>query len=260
MEVIIEKDAESAGRLAARMISRQLREKPDSVLGLTAGNTPTRLYAELVRMHRAGYLDFRRAATFNLDEYAGLRPDHPASFTSFMRHHLFDHINLPAENIHMPDGMAEDVPAACLAYEQALHKAGGIDLQILGIGTDGHLGFNEPMSSLASRTRIKALTPRSQHDLAPLFGGENRVPRHIISMGLGTIMEARQCVLMAFGATKASAIARAVEGPVTASVPASILQMHPVARIIVDEPAASLLKNSPYYRWVYECKPEWQRY
>jgi glucosamine-6-phosphate deaminase len=260
MEVIIERDAESASLLAARMISRQLREKPDSVLGLAVGNTPILLYAELVRMHRAGYLDFRKVTTFNLDEYVGIRPDHPASFLSYMRQHLFDHVNMPPESAHIPDGMTEFIPGFCEAYEQAIRRAGGIDVQLLGIGVDGHLGFNEPMSSLASRTRLKSLTPRSIRDLAPQFGGEGRVPRHILTMGLGTIMEARQCLLMAFGSTKASAVARAVEGPVTAAVPASILQMHPVAKVIVDEAAASLLKHSHYYRWVYDCKPDWQRY
>jgi glucosamine-6-phosphate deaminase len=176
-----------------------------------------------------------------------------------MRENFFRHVNIALERIHIPDGMAKDVPAFCCSYEEAIRAAGGIDLQVLGIGGDGHIGFNEPSSSLASRTRIKTLTPQTRRDNARFFGGESAVPHHVITMGVGTIMDARQVLLLAFGKSKARAVAQAVEGPVTASVPASVLQMHPVAKALLDEPAASELARSDYYRWVYDNKPAWQK-
>lgn len=260
MEVIIQPDAQTASVVAARLVSHQLRDKPNAVIGLATGNTPILLYNELVRKYREGHMDFSRVTTFNLDEFVGLPPTHPSSYHSFMDKHLFNHINVPRPRIFIPDGMATDVPTACDEYERRIREAGGIDLQILGIGTEGHIGFNEPTSSLGSRTRTKTLTSRARHDFAYLFGGEHKVPKHIITMGIGTVMEAREVVLLAFGKSKAQAIARAVEGPVTSMMPASILQMHPVVKIIVDEGAASLLQNTSYYRWVYEGKPEWQRF
>lgn len=260
MEVIIQHDPQSASAVAARIISHTLRDKPDAVLGLATGSTPILLYNELVRMHRAGYLDFSRVKTFNLDEYVGLNPEHPASYHSFMYEHLFNHINVPRENIHIPEGLSDDIPGQCRAYEDQIRVCGGIDVQILGVGTEGHIGFNEPTSSLGSRTRIKTLTPRTRFDNAPYFGSEAKVPKHVITMGIGTIMEARTIVLLAFGASKANAIAQTVEGPVSSMMPASILQMHPVAKVIVDEAAASQLRNTSYYRWVYEQKPEWQQF
>lgn len=260
MEVVIQPDAQTASVVAARLISHLLREKPNAVIGFATGNTPILLYNELVRKYREGHMDFSRVTAFNLDEFVGLPPDHPSSYHSFMFKHLFDHVNIPRARIFIPDGMSADIPGTCEAYEHRIREAGGIDLQILGIGTEGHIGFNEPTSSLASRTRIKTLTPRTRRDFAYLFGSEYKVPKHILTMGVGTVMEARQCVLLAFGKSKAQAIARAVEGPVTSMMPASILQMHPVAKVIIDEGAASLLQNTSYYRWVYEGKPEWQRF
>lgn len=260
MEVIIQADAHAASVVAARLISHLLREKPNAVLGFATGNTPILMYQELVRKFREGHIDFSRVTTFNLDEYVGLPPEHPASYRSFMFRHFFDHVNVARDRIHLPDGMAHDIPAHCEEYEARIRDAGGIDLQILGIGTQGHIGFNEPTSSLGSRTRIKTLTPRTRRDNAFLFGGEDKVPKHVITMGIGTIMEAKQCVLLAFSKGKAQAIARAVEGPITAMMPASILQMHPVVKIFLDEGAASQLQNTNYYHWVYEGKPEWQRF
>ncbi len=260
MEVIIQRDAQSASVVAARLISQLLREKPNAVLGLVAGQSPLPLYSELVRKHREGHIDFSRVTVFTMDEFVGIPPDHPASYSSFIRRHFLDHVNIPAEQIRMPDGRAHDIPEHCRAYEAAIRHAGGIDLQILGIGTEGHIGFNEPTSSLASRTRTKTLTPRTRRDFAPQFGGEDRVPNFILTMGLGTIMEARQCMLLAFGKTKANAIARTIEGPVTAMMPASILQMHPVVKVFLDQPAAALLQNTSYYQWVYDGKPEWQKF
>lgn len=259
MELIVQSTPEEASLLAALHVARLVRAKPDAVLGLATGATPLTLYRELVRMHREDGLDFSGVTTFNLDEYLGLAPVHPASYHAFMRAHLFDDVNVDPDRIHIPDGLADDVPAYCRRYEDAIRAAGGIDLQVLGIGTDGHIGFNEPSSSLASRTRIKTLTPRTRRDNVASFGSTENVPFHVITMGVGTIMEAREVVLLAFGAKKAAAVAAAVEGPITAMSPASILQMHPVAKCIVDEAAATRLARIDYYRWVYEQKPEWQK-
>jgi glucosamine-6-phosphate deaminase len=237
-----------------------VRRKPDCVLGLATGSTPIATYTELIRLHREEALDFSKVTTFNLDEYVGLSPDHPQSYHVFMAEHLFRHINISPQRIHIPNGMAKDVPTECEHYESAIRSSGGIDLQLLGIGSDGHIGFNEPSSSLASRTRIKTLTTRSREDNARFFGGDlAQVPMHCITMGVGTIMECRQVLLLAFGARKAQAIADAVEGPITAMNPASILQMHPVAKALIDEPAGGSLKRRDYYRHVWENKPAWQR-
>jgi glucosamine-6-phosphate deaminase len=260
MEVIIQKHAESASESAARVVARLVRERPEAVLGLATGSTPLKLYQALIRIHREEGLDFSRVTTFNLDEYLGLEKDHPQSYHSFMWKHLFSQINIAPENVHVPDGMTEDVPAFCAEYERRITAVGGIDVQVLGIGSDGHVGFNEPTSSFASRTRIKTLTQQTVADNARFFeGDESRVPQHCITMGIGTIMDARRVVLLAFGQGKAEAIAATVEGPVAAILPASILQHHAQAKLFLDEAAASKLRLGEYYRWVYEGKPEWQR-
>jgi len=258
MEIIIQTTPEAASKVAARIVARVLREKPEAVLGLPTGNTPLPLYRELIRLHRAGQADFRRVTTFNLDEYVGLAPEHPRSFYHFMWENFFRHLNIKRGKVHLPDGLAKDIPAHCDRYEKEIRAMGGIDLQILGIGADGHIAFNEPTSSLASRTRIKTLTPETRRDHAREFGGLNRVPHHAITMGIGTILEARECLLLAFGGRKARAIAGAVEGPVSSMNPASALQLHPVVRVCVDRAAAKGLKRAAYYRWVYENKPGWQ--
>ncbi len=260
MEIILQSDSLSANYIAARIIARQVRQKPESVLGFATGLTPLPLYQFLIKMHRNEGLDFSRVTAFNLDEYVGLDPAHPASYHSYMQDNLFGKINIDKHRTHIPDGLARDIPASCLAYEEKILAAGGIDIQVLGIGSDGHIGFNEPSSSLASRTRIKTLTVQTRKDNAGFFGGEDKVPHHVITMGLGTIMDCRMCLLLAFGKKKARAIAQAVEGPVTAMVPASILQMHPHAIVLVDEDAASDLQRAFYYRWVYDNKPDWQKY
>lgn len=259
MEVIIQPDAAAVSKTAARIFETQLELKPASVFGLATGSTPVGLYRELIIMSQAGLVDFSRATSFNLDEYVGLPADHPGSYRSFMQEKLFAHINLPRESAHVPDGMAVDIPAHCGAYEAAIARAGGIDLQLLGLGSDGHIGFNEPSSSLSSRTRLKTLTPRTIADNARYFGGEDKVPRHVITMGVGTIMEAKHCLVLALGAGKAAAVAAAVEGPITANCPASILQMHRRCTLIIDEAAATKLQRADYYRWVYDHKPAWQR-
>ena len=258
MEVIILPTAAEASEVAARLIARQVREKPGSVLGLATGSTPCKLYQLLARMHREDGLDFSKATTFNLDEYVNLDPTHPASYHQFMEENFFSHVNLRRESVHIPDGMVADVPAHCAEYERAIREAGGIDLQILGLGSDGHLGFNEPGSSLASRTRIKTLTERTRSDNARFFTGAQEVPHHVITMGLGTIMESRMCLLLAFGKAKAEAVAASVEGPVTASVPGSLLQFHPQAKVLLDAESASSLTRAEYYQGVYQNKPSWQ--
>lgn len=260
MEIIIQPDSRLASRLAAKIVAGVVREKPHAVLGFATGQTPLELYRVLAGMHHEEGLDFSEVTAFNLDEYVGLDPSHPASYHSYMNEHLFSHINIGKDRVNIPFGLTDDVPACCRTYEERIHAAGGIDIQILGIGTDGHLGFNEPSSSLASRTRIKTLTARTRKDNAAAFGGEDKVPQHVITMGLGTIMDCRMCLLLAFGRKKARAVAQAVEGPVTAMVPASILQMHRRAIFLLDEEAASELQRAPYYRWVYDNKPAWQKY
>jgi len=252
VEVIIQPTPDEASQVAARLIADLLRVKPKAVLGLATGRTPLALYRELIAMQ----LDWRAVTTFNLDEYVGLPREHPQSFHSVMWANLFQHVNIARKNVHVPDGQAADMARFCARYEAAIAHAGGIDIQVLGIGTDGHIGFNEPTSSLASRTRIKTLTQRTRRDNARAFGGAKHVPHHVVTMGIGTIMDARQIVLLAFGDAKARAVAAAVEGPVAAIHPASALQLHPVVKVCLDEAAARRLKRADYYRWVYVHKPK----
>ncbi len=260
MELIILPDAAAASRSAADHVAALILKKPTAVLGLATGSTPVALYRELIAKHRTDGLSFGECTSFNLDEYVGLGPDHPASYRRFMQENLFSEINLPPSRVHIPDGLAKDLPAHCEAYEQSIRDAGGIDLQILGIGSDGHIGFNEPSSSLGSRTRLKTLTERTRSDNARYFDKPEDVPHHVITMGIGTILDARSISLLAFGASKAAAIAAMVEGPITAMVPASILQTHPVVKVFLDEAAASGLSKIEYYRNVFAQKPSWQQW
>jgi glucosamine-6-phosphate deaminase len=260
MEVIIQPDPEAASSVAARIVARLVSEKPQAVLGLATGSTPLLLYRELVRMHQEEGLDFSQITTFNLDEYVGLVPDHPHSYNVFMKRNLLDHLNIPNQNIHVLDGLAQDISLHCHEYEAEILQAGGIDLQILGIGSDGHIGFNEPTSSLASRTRLKTLTEQTRADNARFFDDAWQVPHHVITMGMGTILESRVCIMLAFGNGKAPVVAQTVEGPITAMIPATALQMHRHVHVIIDEKAASCLSKRDYYRWVYDHKPDWQQY
>ncbi len=229
---------------AARIVANQLRKKPALVLGLATGSTPLGTYRALIRMHRDEGLDFSKVTTFNLDEYVGIGPIHPQSFYRFMEEHFFQHVNLDRRLTFIPDGMSPDVEAHCDWYEEQIRAAGGVDIQILGIGRNGHLAFNEPGSSLGSRTRIKPLSEETRRDNARFFTSPAEVPTHAVTMGIGTIMEARELILMASGETKADAVKAAVEGPITAIVPASIMQMHRRAYVIVDRPAASKLTRT----------------
>jgi glucosamine-6-phosphate deaminase len=255
MEIIIQPTSAAAINLAASLVAGFIRQKPEAVLGLATGGTQELLYHELVEQK----LDWSRVTTFNLDEYAGLTAEHPQSYHSYMSERLFRHINIDRENTNLLDGSAEDVRSLCESYERKITAAGGIDLQLLGLGTGGHIGFNEPSSSLASRTRIKTLTPQTRRDNARYFGSEADVPHHVFTMGIGTILEARHCLLLALGAKKAHAVAAACEGPVTAMVPASALQLHRKVTVCLDEEAAEELKLKDYYRWAYQNKPDWQR-
>lgn len=259
MEVLITSDPDTGARMAADIIEKLLHSKPAATLGLATGSTPLGLYRELIRRHKEAGLDFGQVTTFNLDEYIGLGPDHPASYHYFMHQELFRHLNIPPGQIHIPDGLAADIPAYCRAYEATIRKAGGIDLQLLGIGHDGHIGFNEPSSSLGSRTRLKTLTQGTIAANQRFFSSPDDVPRHVITMGVGTILEANVCLLLAFGEAKADAVAAMVEGPLTANVPASALQLHPHTTVIADEAAAKKLRRADYYRFVAANKPEFQR-
>jgi len=260
MEVIIQPTAEAAASLVSRIIARELRTNPHMVLGLATGSTMERVYQKLAQMHREENLDFSLCSTFNLDEYVGLMSADPNSYRHYMNHHLFQHVNIDLRNTHLPNGMAEDLDAECQHYEATIKRFGGIDLQLLGIGKAGHIGFNEPLSALRSRTRAKALTPTTMKQNGVFFGGEERMPRRAITMGVGTIIEARRAVMLATGEAKAHVIAQAVEGPITSMVSASALQLHPRCTVIVDEAAANCLKEKEYYRWIFENEPDWQSY
>ncbi|MBI1389749.1 MAG: glucosamine-6-phosphate deaminase [bacterium] len=256
MEVVILDSYEQISKKAAKEVSNLIRNKPNCVLGLATGSTPLGLYQELIRMHKEEGLDFSKISTFNLDEYYGIPPAHPQSYYAFMHENFFNHINVQPERIYLPSGTATDVNAFCQWYEEEIKRLGGIDLQILGIGRDGHIAFNEPGSALGSRTRIKTLTRETVEDNARFFGSVEDVPRYAITMGVGTIQEAKQIILIASGENKAEIIAKAIEGPVTAQVTGSVLQLHAQTVVYLDEAAASKLERYDYYKWVFENKPK----
>lgn len=258
MEVVIVPDAREGGRLIAGSIAALLAGKPTALIGVATGSTPLPIYESLAERVAAGEVDPGRARICQLDEYVGLPKGHPESYRSVLQREVLDRLGLGPESFLGPDGEAEDLPAACADYERRLAAAGGVDLQILGIGTDGHIGFNEPCSSLGSRTRIKTLTEQTRMDNARFFSGLDEVPKHVITQGIGTILQARHAVLLATGAAKAEAVALAVEGPLAAIVPASALQLHPHATVVVDEAAAANLKLADYFRATYATKPAWQ--
>lgn len=248
MRVIVELNRDKVAVRAAEFVARLIRRNPRCVLGLATGSTPLGMYRELIRMHVEEGLDFSRVITFNLDEYVGLGPNHSQSYRHFMQTNLFDHINVDVRNTNVPDGRALDFEAYCEQYEKMIVEAGGIDLQVLGIGGDGHIAFNEPGSSLGSRTRLKTLTEETVRDNARFFTSAEEVPRLAITMGVGTILESRQCLLLACGESKTRAIRDTIEGPVTAQVTASALQLHRDVIAVVDEEAARLLERREYYR------------
>ncbi|MEW8957863.1 MAG: glucosamine-6-phosphate deaminase [Moorella sp. (in: firmicutes)] len=243
MKIVLARDYQHLSRLGASLVTRAIKQKPNLVLGLATGETPLGLYQELVKLYRQGYLDFSRVVTFNLDEYYGLPPDDPHSYHYYMETNFFKHVNLRRENVHLPPGRPENVVAACAAYEAAIAAAGGIDLQILGIGQNGHIGFNEPGAALNATTHLVDLAPETILANARFFSCVEEVPRRAISMGIGTIMKARRILLLASGEDKALAVAQALEGPVTTRVPASLLQLHPCVTVILDRAAAGQLNG-----------------
>ncbi len=260
MEVIIQPTREKAIELSARIIAKQVRNKPDSVLGLATGRTMEPLYDILADMHKNEGLDFSLCRSFNLDEYVGIPGDNKYSYRWYMNHWLFSRINIDIRNTHVPNGVAKDLGAECAAYDALIARLGGIDMQLLGLGEIGHIGFNEPLSSLRSRTREKALTPHTFAQNSPLFDKPEDMPKRALTMGIGTILESRQCLMVVTGEKKADILARSVEGPVTSMVSASALQLHPSAIVVVDEGAASKLTHTDYYRWIFENEPEWQEF
>ncbi|GEA83194.1 MAG: glucosamine-6-phosphate deaminase [Cellulomonas sp.] len=258
MEVVIA-PGPTLARLAADAIERLLRARPQTVLGLATGSSPLAVYDELVRRHDEAGLSFARARAFMLDEYVGLPADHPQRYRNVIESEIASRVDLAPGAVQGPDGNAEDLVAACAAFEQAIADAGGVDLQLLGIGTDGHVAFNEPGSSLASRTRIKTLTRQTREDNARFFDDDvSQVPTHCLTQGLATIMSARHLVLLAQGRGKAEAVHQLVEGPVSAMWPATVLQHHPHVTVLVDDAAASRLQLADYYRETYAAKPAWQ--
>ena len=253
MLVLLKRDSEEISRQAAQLVTGAVRKKPGLVLGLATGGTMVDVYKHLVQLHKEGSLDFSRVVTFNLDEYLGLPATHSQSFHYFMREHFFSRVNVNPRNIHIPDGTIQgNYDQYCASYEEDIRKAGGIDLQVLGIGRNGHIGFNEPTSSLASRTRLKVLSQETMDDNAKSFAPGEEHPRCAITMGIGTILEARKIILLATGAAKAAAVAKSIEGPIASAVSASALQLHPEVTFIVDEQAASQLTQREYYRRVLE--------
>jgi len=225
----------------ARIVAELVRKKPDCILGFATGSSPLGLYQELIRMHQEEGLDFSKVTTFNLDEYVGLPPGHDQSYHFFMWENLFKHINVNPGYVHLPAGMADDVEEHCEWYDKRIDEVGGLDLQILGIGSNGHIAFNEPGSSLGSRTRVKTLTEKTRQDNARFFESIDQVPKYAITMGIGTIMDARKLILLASGKNKAQAIKNTLEGPISAMVPATIVQMHRHATLLIDEDAAGML-------------------
>lgn len=257
MEVVIAGSVAEVAQLAAGIVARVVSTKEQPVIGLATGSSPLGTYRSLIDQHRSAGLSFAGASAVTLDEYVGLPHGHPASYRSVIRRELIDHVDLPVERLHSPDVHATDLAAACDAYERTVIEL-GVDVQLLGIGSDGHIGFNEPGSSLSSRTRIKTLTDRTRTDNARFFDSIDDVPRHVVTQGLGTIGAAAHLVMIATGSRKAAPIAAMVEGPVSASCPASVLQFHRHVTVLLDDDAASELRDGDYYRETYRHKPLWQ--
>jgi glucosamine-6-phosphate deaminase len=258
MEVIVLPGPDDVARLAADVIQRVLTSQSAPVLGLATGSTPVPLYRELIRRHREERLSFKHARAFTLDEYVGLPPGHEQRYAAVIRRGLTDHLDLDDDAVFGPDGGADDLLAECDRYEQAIVDAGGVDVQIAGIGSDGHIAFNEPGSALTSTTRLKTLNARTRADNARFFSSAQEVPRHVITQGLGTIRRSRHLLLLAAGESKASAAARAIEGPLAAFFPASVVQLHPHATVLLDAAAGSALEYGEYYAEVWANRPGWQ--
>ncbi|WP_181697943.1 glucosamine-6-phosphate deaminase [Nocardia sp. GTS18] len=259
MEIVIRADEHEVATTVADIVGGYVRQG-NAILGLATGSSPLGSYRELARRYRDGDLDFTAASGFLLDEYVGLPKSHPQSYFSVIRSEFVDHVNLDPARVLSPNGEAGDIAGEGRRYDAAIAAAGGVDVQLLGIGTDGHIGFNEPGSSLTSRTRVKTLTEQTRRDNARFFDGPDDVPHHVLTQGLGTICEARHLVMIALGAGKADAIAAAAEGPLSAFCPASVMQWHPHVTVVIDEAAASKLKLADYYKYALANKPVWQSF
>lgn len=256
MEVLIFPDALALAKKSADLVESQIQTYPDSVIGLATGSTPLGLYEQLISRHEESGLSFSKIRTFNLDEYVGIPSDHPQSYRTFMDENLFDRINIDKSNTQVPDGMAENPLEVGPEYEKMIEAAGGIDLQILGVGTDGHIGFNEPTSSLGSITRVKTLTQQTMADNSRFFEPDEFQPKLAITMGMKTILDARRILLLAHGENKAEAVRDMIEGPLSAFCPASALQLHQRTTILIDEAAASKLSLKDYYKFVGEMQDD----
>lgn len=241
MNIIICNDKKEFNEKASQILASQIKQKPDTVLGLATGSTPVGMYHQLIKMYQNKEIDFEQVKTFNLDEYVGLDENHPQSYHAFMYQNLFDHVNVKKENIHLPDGQASNLEQECADYEKKISEAGGIDFQVLGIGHNGHIGFNEPKTPFESQTHVVDLDQRTIEANSRFFDSIDQVPRKALSMGIKTIMQAKRIMLMATGADKAEIIAKALQGPVDPDVPASVLQLHPYLTVILDKEAASKL-------------------
>ncbi|MHA7263528.1 glucosamine-6-phosphate deaminase [Arthrobacter sp. TMN-37] len=258
MRIAIHPDAAAVGEHAARILAHTVQRRPDAVLGFATGSSPGATYEALAR-HRRDGLAMEKVRGFALDEYVGLPAGHPESYRSVIDREVVRRLGLTPGNVHVPDGAAGDLGEACRSYEEAIRAAGGVDVQLLGIGANGHIGFNEPTSSFASRTRVKTLSPRTREDNSRFFGGDiAQVPMHCLTQGIGTILEARALVLVATGTAKAAAVAQMIEGPLGAFCPATALQLHAHATVILDEEAASELRTAAYYRHTEANRPGWQ--
>lgn len=259
MEIIVAPTPEHVGEFAADRIAKVLASNPEAVLGVATGSSPVPTYEALERRVGQG-LDLSRASAFALDEYVGLPLGHPQSYAEVIRRDVTERLGMDPDKVHVPHGHASDIPAACEDYERAIREAGGVDIQLLGIGANGHIGFNEPSSSLAGRTRVKTLTPKTRADNARFFDNDlSRVPTHCLTQGIGTILDAKIALLVAYGEEKAAAVAAMVEGPTGAFCPASALQWHRRAIVVIDEAAASQLTQREYYDFVRDNRPSWQR-
>ncbi|MFT4231576.1 MAG: glucosamine-6-phosphate deaminase [Leucobacter sp.] len=255
MDVVIVPDADAVAEHAAELIADAVRSRENAVLGVATGSSPLGTYAALAERVRDGRLDLAGVSAFALDEYVGLDPRHPESYHSVIRRTVTEPLGLDPERVHVPDGAATDLEAACIDYERRIAEAGGVDLQLLGIGANGHIGFNEPTSSFSSRTRIKTLAPRTRADNARFFGSADEVPIHCVTQGLGTILDARELLLVAQGEDKAEAVARMIEGPLASMCPASALQLHQRVTVVIDRAAASRLALTAYYEHVQRHQP-----
>ena len=256
MEIVICKSYDEMSKKAAAEVAEVVRKKPNCVIGLATGASPIGLYTELIRMHKEEGLDFSQVKSFNLDEYVGLPPEHDQSYRYFMNKHLFDGLNIDKANTHVPSGTATDYAAHCQEYEDAIVAAGGIDVQVLGIGSDGHVGFNEPGDSLCCRTHTVTLTEQTIDDNARLFENRENVPLFACTMGVGTVMDARKCVMVINGKHKAAITAQAFEGPVSCMCTASALQMHNDTAVFLNEDAAADLKMAEHYMWIQKMKDQ----